>query len=141
MRDIIEIAFAILALAAGFLFGRRREKKHYEEIREREAKLLHIPIRADVVPEEGSVDAKLVMGNVVIANDRYKAFLGSLQSFFGGRLTPFETLLDRGRREAIIRLKTQAQIWGAKEIVHVRVDSSMIDNQGVEVFASGTAIK
>ena len=141
MDDLIEIVFALVAISIGFVFGKRAERKHYENIRAREQQLLHIPLRSEKeIPAEYN-EVQLVMGNVVIATDRFKAVVGSLQGFFGGNVRSLDSFMDRGRREAILRLKEQAQTWGAKEIIHVRVDSCMLDNNGVEVFASGTAVR
>ena len=38
----------------------------------------------------------------------------------------FEPLLDRARREAILRMKEKAALWGAKRIVNLRVECSSI---------------
>ena len=141
MEDLIQIGFALISIALGFIFGRKAGEKHYASIQEREKTLLHLPIRAEITPEPHMSEAKLVMGNVVIASDRFKALVGSLQGFFGGKVPSLESLMDRGRREAILRMKAEAAAWGAKEVIHLRIDSSMLDNQGVEVFASGTAVK
>jgi uncharacterized protein YbjQ (UPF0145 family) len=141
MDDLIQLAFTIVAIALGFFFGRKAEEKHYISIREREKTLLHLPVRVDPTPNPGMTDSKLVMGNVVIASDRFKALVGSLQGFFGGKVPSLESLMDRARREAILRMKADAAAWGAREVIHLRIDSSMLDNQGVEVFASGTALK
>lgn len=143
MGDLIQLIMGLIAVVCGFLFGRRAERKHYSAIREKEAKLLSIPLNTSPLPEVHTTvqETKLVMGSVVIANDSYKSLIASFQSFFGRKLTSFETLLDRARREATVRLKTEAGDWGAKEIVNFRMQTSMLDNQGVEVFASATAIK
>jgi uncharacterized protein YbjQ (UPF0145 family) len=141
MDDLIQLAFTLLSIVLGFLFGRKAEEKHYASIRDREKTLLHLPVRAELTPESSMTEAKLVMGNVVIASDRFKALVGSLQGFFGGKVPSLESLMDRARREAILRMKADAAAWGAKEVIHLRIDSSMLDNQGVEVFASGTAVK
>jgi len=67
-----------------------------------------------------------------------------LINIFGGRVSSYESLLDRGRREAILRMKESAK--GASEIVNVRIETSSIsknDNRGIgsiEVYAYGTAI-
>jgi len=141
MGDLIELAFAVLAVILGFIFGRRAEKRHYESIGAREVELLPLSVRVDPNFSNDASDATLVMGSVVIASDRFKALVGSLQGFFGGRVTSAEPLMDRARREAILRLKAKAKAWGAREIVNLRVDTSMLDKQGVEVFASATAVK
>lgn len=141
MDDLIQLIFAVLSVLAGLIFGRAAERKHYQSIMEREARYLSLPVRANGRFTQEAQDATLVMGNVVIASDRFKALVASLKSFFGGNLHSYESLLDRGRREAVLRLKEQAIAWGAKEVVNLRVESSTLDAMGVEIFATGTAIK
>jgi uncharacterized protein YbjQ (UPF0145 family) len=59
----------------------------------------------------------------------------------------YETLLDRARREAVLRMKEEARRQGYRLIVNVKVESSNIagGNRGglpaVEAFAYGTALK
>ena len=52
-------------------------------------------------------------------------------------------MVDRARREAIVRLKQQAENIGAKHIMGLRLSTTELGMQGgmVEVFAYGTAIK
>jgi uncharacterized protein YbjQ (UPF0145 family) len=41
----------------------------------------------------------------------------------------------------MLRMKTQAHVWGAREVVNVKLSTSFIDSIGIEVTATGTAIK
>jgi uncharacterized protein YbjQ (UPF0145 family) len=59
----------------------------------------------------------LVSGHVVIAQDYFKSFLASLVNITGGRVTSYESLLDRGRREALCRMRESAKAWGCDQIV------------------------
>ena len=72
--------------------------------------------------------------------------LANLRKIFGGRLGAYETLLERARREAILRLKEQSA--GAHLIVNLRLETCTIartkGRQGigaVEVLAYGTAVR
>ena len=71
----------------------------------------------------------------------------ALRNILGGRVVAYESLLDRGRREALLRVKEQAIAWGATEILNVRYETSTIggNNQkgiaAIEVIAYGTAIR
>ena len=128
-------------LGVGLFFGRRREKKHFEEIVMREKQLLHLPVRAECVTKTPYTEVMMVSGSVVIANDYFKSTVAALKTLFGGRLTSYESLMDRARREAQLRAKIKAQAWGAKEILHFRFETAALDQLGVEIFAVGTAIK
>ncbi|HBC56355.1 MAG TPA: YbjQ family protein, partial [Gammaproteobacteria bacterium] len=92
----------------------------------------------------------LVKGNVVISLDYFKRFIAGLRMLFGGRLVAYEPLLDRARREAILRMKAQAKTKGCDMIINFRMETSRLanDNQqrnnntaGVEILVYGTAIK
>lgn len=135
---------AILAgfLTLGFFVGGAREKKHFNELIQREAKLLSLmPTRSVVGKKIEAGEVFLVNGNVVVASDYFKDFVGSLKSFFGGRMKPQEALMDRARREAVCRLREKALELGAQEVVDLHIQTSFLDQQGVEVSAYATAIK
>ncbi len=78
----------------------------------------------------------------------FQKFVAGLRSLFGGRLQSYESLLDRARREAILRMKESALEIGAKVIINVRIETASISksssrNNGigsVEVVAYGTAL-
>jgi len=92
-------------------------------------------------------DAALVTGSVVVSEDYFKRVLSSLQSIFGGRLKSYESLLDRARREAVLRMKEQAQRRGARMIINVKFQTLAISGRqpnsvgAVELLAYGTALK
>ena len=132
-------------LILGLIVGTLIEKRHYRRIREREEKLLYLPTIALKRPlqEEKVKDLKLVTGNVVISIDFFKKFLAGLINFFGGNITAYETLIDRARREAILRMKESAP--DASEIINIRLETSSISKNtqnvsAIEVIAYGTAI-
>ena len=99
-------------------------------------------------PQITRCHTQLVSGNVVISIDFFKKFVAGLRSLFGGRLQSYESLLDRARREAILRMKESALEIGAKVIINVRIETASISksssrNNGigsVEVVAYGTAL-
>jgi uncharacterized protein YbjQ (UPF0145 family) len=144
MADLI--VFLVL-LALGYGFGRRAEKRHYKSIIAREKKLQSLPaVAVKEPPLARPYRAALVCGNVVISVDYFKRFLAGLRNLFGGRVTSYESLLDRARREAILRMKEQAAAMGAKLIFNVKLTTSSL-SQGkrgqigsVEVLAYGTAL-
>lgn len=141
MELLIQFSVFAVLLLVGFVFGQAREQKHYKEIIEREKELIQFPVRADERIDGPVREAFLVTGNVVIANDYFKNFVASIKNIFGGRLTSFESLMDRARREAILRMKEKAVARGADEILHCRIEMCSIDQLGVEVMVAGTAIR
>ena len=141
------IIFIVLMLL-GYGFGTWAEKRHYKSIEEREIKYQKLPTIAlkHPLPQQGRVvQTKLAAGNVVISVDYFKRFLASLRNIFGGRVSSYETLVDRARREAILRMK--ASCPGATQIINVRLETSSLSKNtkkgsigSIEVFAYGTAI-
>jgi uncharacterized protein YbjQ (UPF0145 family) len=146
MPDLI--IFLIL-LGLGYFFGQLAERKHYKSILKREADTIHVPAVTlkTLPPALKHCNTMLVSGNVVISVDYFKRFLSGLRSIVGGRLKSYESLLDRARREAILRMKEQAINNGALLISNVRIETASISKNNrkrsvgsIEVVAYGTAI-
>lgn len=144
---MVNLIVIILLLILGYLFGRLAESRHYKRIALAEKNLLYIPTGSTrTLPSSlTALQSELVSGNVVVSVDYFKRILGALRSFFGGRVTSMESLLDRARREAIIRMKLAAADIGATIIFNVRLETSTISTAGsftgsVEVLAYATAI-
>ncbi len=138
----------VTLLGLGYFFGRYFENRHYQSIIRREAEyrdILLIASRLLPVSEQQKTSI-LVMGSVVVSVDYFKRFLASLRSLFGGRLMSYETLLDRARREAVLRMKNQADNVGAEKIFNIKYETSSISKNArgaigsVEVLVYGTAI-
>jgi uncharacterized protein YbjQ (UPF0145 family) len=145
---MIDIIVFLVLLAAGYFFGQAAEKRHYKSIIEREKALHNLLCSSEkCLPDMGDVEGKLVSGSVVISIDYFKRFVAGLRNLIGGRVSAYESLLDRARREAILRMKAEAQAYGAKSVWNIRLETSSIykNSQGsigsVEVLAYGTAIK
>jgi len=142
----MDLYIFLALLVLGYGFGTYAEKKHFSSIREREDKLKILPtvmLKKPIYPEEIK-SYKLVNGNVVISVDYFKKFIASLINIFGGNISTYETLLDRARREAILRMKKEA--GSASEIINIRLETSSISKNSqrsisaIEVLAYGTAI-
>lgn len=144
----IDLIIFLVLLASGYIFGQAAEKRHYKSIFEREKALHGILCSSERhLPELGNVEGTLVSGSVVISIDYFKRFVAGLRNLFGGRISAYESLLDRARREAILRMKAEAEAYGASSVWNIRLETSSIykNTQGsigsVEVLAYGTAIK
>lgn len=143
----MDLIVFITLLALGYGFGRAAEKRHFKLIRQREKLLQSIPAIASKIPDPTlhPRQVQLVVGSVVISVDYFKRFIAGLRNLIGGRVTSYETLLDRARREAILRMKEEAQALGANLIFNVKFETASITkgrkNQigSVEVLAYGTA--
>lgn len=145
---MIEITIFLILLVVGYVSGRITEKRHFESIIRREAELKSILTFSERFPppQPQPVNAELVAGNVVISIDYFKKVASGLRALVGGRMASFESLVERARREAILRMKQDAQSRGANAIFNVKLETASIykgkGNQigSVEVYAYGTAI-
>ena len=80
---------------------------------------------------------------MVIASDYFKRFLAGLINLFGGRLTPFESMLDRARREAVLRMKDKAIELNAAYVFNIKFETTRIgagSASAMEMVAYGTAM-
>lgn len=141
MEFLIKLVIFVCLFCIGWYFGRRAEHKHLQELLAAEATLSYIRLGSRRF-ETRQQPGQLVTASVVISHDYFKWVWSQIHNFFGGPLTTYESLLDRARREAIVRLKQQAQKMGASEILALRLVTTEIGEQGgmVEVLAYGTAI-
>ena len=135
----------------GALWGRRVEKAHFADLGRREKLYLDFPIYnwrktpQDFEPSHAS----LVTGAVVISEDAGKRLLARLKNILGGNIKSYETLLDRGRREACLRMLEKAKAKGADAVINVRYETSDLTSQrekqaspiGIEVMVFGTALQ
>lgn len=144
-----EILILLIIVGVTYVTGTIIEKRHYKDIIKREITLIKKPIiNAGAKTWNSKKKIKkieLVTGEVVISGDYFKNFAATLKSFFGGRLTSFESVLDRGRREAILRMRENAK--DANFIINAKIESVMINdyytNNSVPqcaIIAYGTAI-
>jgi uncharacterized protein YbjQ (UPF0145 family) len=150
MEAILPIGIFAVLLVVGFVVGRANERRHFRELVELEAALKDIAVDSD----RGDADVRayrtgaLVVGSVVIAEDYFKRTAAALKSLIGGNLVSYESLLERGRREAIVRMKEHAQRLGATRIVNVRLETASLSEQwsgrrpmfSAECIAYGTAL-
>ncbi len=141
------IVFLIL-LTLGYIFGRIAEQRHYRSIiqREEDTRDLVVIATRHIPDPHLPMDTQLVAGSVVISVDFFKRFLSSLRTLIGGRVRAYETLVDRARREAILRMKAEAAACGAHMVFNLKVETSSIYKGrrnaigSVEVLAYGTAL-
>ena len=146
---ISSIGLTLFLFMLGYVGGSLAEKRHFKSIRQRELQTRQMVVCNFVPQGQDPVDqSMLVTGSVVVSLDYFKRILAGLRFIFGGRVKSFETLLDRARREAVLRMKAQAQQHGYGSVINVRIETSSIASKGgkkgtagVEVLAFGTAIR
>ncbi|WP_282611191.1 YbjQ family protein [Pelagibius sp. Alg239-R121] len=142
MGAVLYFVIPMALLAAGLIIGTFNERRHYKSIQQREEQFQALMVFAGKSLPEGfdAVEVTLVSGGTVVAEDRFKALLAWFRNIIGGRIKSYENLLERGRREAVLRMKEKAAAEGFSIIVNTRFETARI-SQGVEIFAYGTAAK
>lgn len=138
--EFSELWFLVIALIITFITGSLIERRHFRSLRKRESEILMLPTlsRQKVNDPERFTEAHMIVGSCVVAADFFKSHLAGLRNLFGGQMSAYESLIDRARREAILRMKDQAK--GAIEISCFRIVTSNIGPGIVEAIAYGTAL-
>jgi len=130
---------------AGWLIATWFERRHLKSMTLREIPLQHISLNTlkhapDCEPEA----CTLLIGSVVVAHDYFRTLIIMIRRLIGGNISPYERLVQRGRREALIRLKEEAETRGIDKIINVRFTTSAISGKflhAIEMVAYGTGIK
>ncbi|MDR1123084.1 MAG: YbjQ family protein [Elusimicrobiota bacterium] len=141
---ILLALFAVACITGGII-----ERSHFRHIKKREIELLDRPYISfennSVDPSRKVAQTRLVSGNIAIGGDYFKNVIAGLKSFFGGRIGAYEPLLDRARREALLRMRESAP--DSDIIINVRIDSVNLNSANarkapprISVFAYGTAV-
>ncbi len=148
MENLISLGFPFFLILLAYFIGSHLESNHYKSIREREVATKDmVVINFPRFPFDVE-RADMVMGSVVVSHDHFKRFLAQLRIIVGGRIKSYEPLLDRARREAVLRMKEQALAHGHNTVVNIRLETSRLANSrrggkgtaGVEMLAYGTAL-
>jgi len=145
---MIGLGISALLLVIGAVFGIRAQKSHIANLEAREAALSHIIVTNLKVLPISEHPPQLVTGSVVIAFDYFRRFIATIVMLVGGRITMYEDMLDRARREALVRLLEQADAKGAREVHNIRFEFSRVGSSeggtsiggGAELLAYGTSI-
>lgn len=141
---MFEIGLFIVLMTAGYICGTVAEKRHYRSIVKREAAMNALPaIASRYPPQDKAYEQQLVVGGVVVASDYFKSFLAGLVNFFGGAVVSYESLIDRARREALLRMKASAQNLNAEYVFNIKFETMSVGTgrlASVEVLAYGTAL-
>ncbi len=146
----MDLVIQLILLPIGVVFGGLAQRRHHRSLEAREtASTIRVDNRKLVTEPGQVVDATLVIGQVVVATDYWKTLTTQLRNLVGGEMKAAHQLMDRGRREAILRLCDEAQRFGAQEVWNLRLEfcnvGMMRGRTGgamqVEVVAYGTAVR
>lgn len=146
---MVQLLTFLVFLFLGLFVGRFNEYRHYKSIRERERATRRIKLdnlKKTHFDSQNVTDQRLVIGSIVVSIDYFKLIAAGIKSIFGGKIKSIESLIDRGRREAILRMKETAIDFDL--ITNVKIETSSISKDlgrrsvgSIELIAYGTAVK
>ncbi|MBT8092623.1 MAG: YbjQ family protein [Gammaproteobacteria bacterium] len=147
----LNFGLPLLLLVFTYFIGSLLEARHFRDIRRREVATHGFPVVSfRSMPDSWTAaSSTLVTGSIVISLDYFKRVIAGLRGLVGGRITTYEPLLERARREALLRMIESARQQGYDAIINVRLETSRLANAardgrstaGVEMLAFGTAVK
>ncbi len=147
IQIIINFGGPLTLLLLGYFIGKTNGNNHYKLIKQREKEWIKVPaITSKTYTGETPVErSELVVGSVVVSIDYFKRLLMNLRRIFGGEVSAYSPLIDRGRREAMLRMKESCP--DADMFLNCRLQTATISNGKkkstgcVEVVAYSTAIR
>ncbi|MCC5874960.1 MAG: heavy metal-binding domain-containing protein [Candidatus Sumerlaeia bacterium] len=126
MEILIPCLFFLFPLVLFFFVGTFMEKRHLKSLEEREAKFsnfLVTDVRGYVGGAHPKASGTLVAAEVVVAIDYFKSFVASLYMIVGGEVRVHRSLMERARREAILRIREEASQKGYNAICNLRMET------------------
>lgn len=145
-----DIYWFLLLLGVGYVFGTKAERDHFTELIKREEEIRHIPLLStdEGYDSDDVAETSLVFGNVSLGPDYFRMVVASVINFFGGRISVYENLMDRARREAIVRMFSKAS--NPDLVINLRLETFVVDAglgrkqrwiKSIDALAYGTAVK
>ena len=144
---LIGVGIPVLLIVVGKVVGSSIERSHYRSIVERESRFGGQPaLSTKQLDAPGPLrSASLATGSVVVSVDHFKRFVSGFRMIFGGEVRSYSSLIDRARREAVLRMKESQP--DADAYINTRLETSTIasttGDEGIgtiEVLAYGTAV-
>lgn len=146
----MELIIILVLLLVTFFSWKYIETKHYARILKEEEEFKDIMIIEEESLPAGSLVSwwELVIWSVVLGADYFRNFVAWFVHLFGWRLSVYESLLDRARRESINRAKKICRAKWYTCLTHLRYETTILSNTSrkaipkVEVFvyADGTVV-
>lgn len=145
---MFELIIFIALLWAWYGFWSYAEKSHFKKIKQKEKELKEIVVLSKHDAKVLNLEwAELLTWNIVLSIDYFKKFIAWFINFFGWRMTVYESILDRARRDTIVKIKQKAKDKWFNAIANLRLETSSISkgrkNQvwSIEVLAYATWVK
>jgi uncharacterized protein YbjQ (UPF0145 family) len=148
---VLQLGIPVFLILLGLVVGTARERAHLRALdrRERElADMLVTDLKSFPGGAEPSAGAEMFVSQAVIATDYFKSFLAGFRKILGGELGSYISLLERARREAVLRVLEEARAKGFDAVCNLRLETADIGGSMgpkgvvmVALLASGTAYR
>ena len=148
---LIQFGGPLLLIVFAYFVGSALESRHFASIIKREKELREFPVLTfESLPKDWKVgSSEMVTGSIVVSLDYFKRIIAGLRGLIGGRVKTYEPLLERARREAVLRMVEEARALGYHAVINVRLETSRLANStrdgkgtaGIEMLAFGTALR
>lgn len=132
MEALIGIAIWVVPtlffIFLGLGVGTWTEKRHFRNLNDREQQasgMVESQSKLFIEPYSvsgGQAPPMLICAETAVASDYFKNFLSAFRKFFGGEMRSYNSLMERARRETLMRLKEQARAGGYNAICNVRLE-------------------
>ena len=143
MEAIVYLVTFVIFISLGFTFGRAAERRHFAQLRRREAACQNIvttQVKHFMAPASEGKTPRLLVAETVVASDYLKTFLARFRNIFGGEVRSFQTLLERGRREVTVQLQEQAAAAGYNALCNVRLNTAHVGGSYANAAAMASII-
>ena len=140
----------LFMLAFAWAMGAWIRNRHEADLAQRELAVAHILVHntgrlQDAVT--GPQPSVMITSEVTLGVDHFRGFLGQWKSLFGGQVRSYQMVLDRARREVVMRILEQTNAMGYNALANLRIDFADISGSAlarrtaadISVLASGTA--
>lgn len=138
---VVGLGLPIVLLLVGVIAGPIIERRHFADLARREQGMGNILLSDLKVFPRGATGGVLVAGEAVVACDRWKQVMARLRDLIGGEVRSFQTIMERARREALLRLVDEARAVGADTIVNLRFETAEVGGLAADVLTYGTAVR
>jgi len=146
---VFDVGIFLLLILLGLFVGGWQERSHFASILRREqqmAETLVTQVKSFPSSMPGDAPPMLMVAEVVVATDYLKSFLAKLRNIFGGEVRSYQSLLERARREATLRILARARHQGYNAVCNMRYQTADVGGNStmrsvamVAILATGTA--
>jgi uncharacterized protein YbjQ (UPF0145 family) len=136
---IVNCGLPLILIFGAMFIGTITEKRHLARLDAAEDELAGM-VRSSLKMPPGlseSAGGELCIGECVIATDHFKNFVAQFIKFFGGEFRFYRTMMERSRREALVRLMRDAQRKGYSGVCNVRLETADVGGNSTSAGGKG----